>query len=88
MAQAYGPATPARDIVLAFYVAIFVGSIVVLGAIATGQSWVQTGALMIIPVQIVYKLLTVLTVGPINPVVQANILIAAFHAITLASFIY
>ncbi len=37
-------------------------------------------------VQVIYKLLTPLTVGTIkNPVVISNILIAAFHSITLVA---
>ncbi|MEJ8562759.1 hypothetical protein QTO30_17095 [Yoonia sp. GPGPB17] len=88
MVLAYGPPTPARDIVLAFYVAIFTVSVVVLGAVASGQDWAGAAALTVLPVQIAYKALSAFTVGPRNPVVQANLVIAAFHAITLASLIY
>ena len=88
MVQAYGPATPARGIVVAFYGAIFAISLLVLAAITFGLSWASKAALTILPAQVAHKFLTAFTVGLRNPVVQANLAIALFHAITLTAMLY
>ena len=75
---AFGPATPARGILLSIYLAIAAASVLLLlrpmpAAIA---------ALLL--VQIVYKITTPVTVGTLgNPVVVSNLLIAAVHTATL-----
>ena len=77
---AYGPATPARGILLAIYLAILVAS----AGLLVKPLPHMVAALLI--VQIVYKLLTPLTVGTLaNPVVLSNLGIAAFHSVTLWS---
>ncbi len=76
---AYGSPSPARGIVLAFYLAILVASAVLL--------WRPVPEMItaLLLVQIAYKLLTPITVGTIdNPVVVSNLAIAAFHAVTVA----
>ncbi len=76
--DAYGPASPARSILLALYLAILLASVALL-------AW-PVPALVgtLLAVQIAYKLLTPVTVGTFdNPVVTANLAIAAFHCITL-----
>jgi hypothetical protein len=76
---AYGPPSPARGIVLAFYLAILAGSAALL--------WKPVPAMVaaLLLVQIAYKLLTPITVGTLaNPVVASNLAIAAVHAVTVA----
>lgn len=77
---AFGPAAPARGILLSIYLAIAAMSALLLAR-------PQAGAVAaLLAVQVVYKLTTPFTVGTIrNPVVVSNLFIAAFHAATLAS---
>ena len=78
--SAYGSATPARGILLSVYIAIAVISALLL--------WSQDPKLVaaLLAVQIIYKLTTPATVGSLqNPVVVGNLLIAAFHSVTLLS---
>ncbi len=76
--ESYGPDTPGRRILLAVYLSI--------GIVSAGLLvWRQpTAVAALLAVQIVYKVLTPLTVGTLqNPVVISNLLIAAFHAVTI-----
>lgn len=76
---AYGPATQARGILLAVYLAILIGSAVLLFRPAPQQ------VAVLLCLQVVYKLLTPITVGTFrNPVVISNIVIAAIHAVTVS----
>lgn len=78
---AYGPATPARGILLSVYLAILVGSLALLVVDRSEM------AVSLLAVQVVYKVTTPFTVGTVrNPVVVSNLLIAAFHAAAIASF--
>lgn len=77
---AYGPASPARGILLSIYLAILI--------VSAGLLFkpVPTMVAALLAVQIVYKLTTPFTVGTLaNPVVLSNLAIAAFHAVTLAT---
>ena len=75
----YGPESPARAILLAIYVAILIASAILL--IRPEPSRITA----LLGLQIVYKLLTPLTVGTLlNPAVASNLAIAAIHAVTLA----
>ncbi|MEO1085467.1 MAG: hypothetical protein AAFY88_14605 [Acidobacteriota bacterium] len=74
---AYGGPEPARDILLAVYLAIGLLSAVLL--FAPDLKLVTA----LLTLQIVYKLLTAFTVGVANPVVASNVGIAAFHVVTL-----
>ncbi|MEO1366782.1 MAG: hypothetical protein AAFX50_06365 [Acidobacteriota bacterium] len=76
--EAYGDPSPARDILLAVYVAI--------GLLSAALLAVQDLKLItaVLALQVTYKLLTALTVGSLaHPVVASNIGIAIFHAVTL-----
>ncbi|CAN5523319.1 hypothetical protein BH10ACI2_BH10ACI2_23820 [soil metagenome] len=74
----YGVRTQARDILLSIYVAIAAVSIILIFA----DRPQAVGALLL--VQIIYKITTPFTVRTVkNPVVISNLLIAAFHSITL-----
>lgn len=76
--ESYGPDSPGRRILLAVYLSI--------GLVSAGLIvWRQPVAIAaLLAVQIVYKVLTPLTVGTLeNPVVISNLAIAAFHAVTL-----
>jgi hypothetical protein len=77
---AYGPPSPARGILTAVYTAIMFGSAGLL--IHPSQPQIE-GLLM---AQILYKFLAPFTVKSINnPVVISNLVIAAFHCVTLAN---
>lgn len=77
---AYGPASPARGILLSIYLAILVVSVGLLFKPVPAM----VAALLV--VQIVYKLTTPFTVGTLaNPVVLSNLAIAAVHAATVAT---
>ena len=78
--SAYGPAAPARGILLSIYLAILVVSLGLLFKPVPAM----VAALLI--VQIVYKVTTPFTVGTLsNPVVLSNLAIAAFHVVTVRS---
>ena len=74
---AYGASSPGRSILLAIYLAILVTSAALLSVDAPRV------ALGLLIAQIVYKLLTPITVGTLaHPVVLSNLGIAAFHSVT------
>ncbi len=75
---AYGADTAARGILLSVYLAILVGS----AGLLFKPMPAMVAALLL--VQILYKFSTPFTVGSFsNPVVTANLAIAAFHSVTL-----
>ena len=77
---AFGPASPARGILLSIYLAIAAMSALLLASPRA------EAVAALLAMQILYKLTTPFTVGTIrNPVVVSNLLIAAFHAATLMS---
>ena len=76
--EAYGTKTPARSILLSIYLAILLASIVFL--------WMQDPKMIftLLSLQIIYKVTTPFTVGTLNnPEVVSNLLIAAFHIVTV-----
>ncbi|MEO0419333.1 MAG: hypothetical protein AAF249_10740 [Pseudomonadota bacterium] len=76
--DAYGEASPARGILLAVYLAILIGSV---GFLVRP---VPDMVAVLLAVQIIYKVITPVTVGTLsNPVVASNLPIAAFHSVTL-----
>ena len=85
----FGERTPARDILLAIYIAILVVSIALLAGLALGgpTATIEVAAAALFTVQIVYKVLTAVTVRDAlrNPVVLSNLGIAAVHAVTVAT---
>lgn len=87
----WGARTPARDILIAIYLAILTASIALLAVVATaGPSVaVEAAAVSLFAVQIVYKVLTAVTVRDAlrNPVVLSNLGIAAVHAVTVATLV-
>ena len=74
----WGPATPARGILLSMYVSILILSV---------GLWMQRNPLLVAPLlamQVCYKVMTPITVGSItNPVVISNLVIAIVHGVTL-----
>jgi hypothetical protein len=84
----WGERTPARDILLAIYIAILVLSIALLAVVATSGPTlvVEAAAASLFTVQIIYKVLTAVTVRHAlrDPVVLSNLGIAAVHAVTVA----
>ena len=76
--SAYGEGTPARAILLSIYLAIGLVSVLLL----VHREPKAVAALLL--VQVLYKLITPLTVGTLaNPVVVSNLVIAGFHTATL-----
>lgn len=80
--RAYGPDTPARRILICVYGAILLASVALLAASWAGQD-ILAHAQTLLAVQVIYKLATLPAVGARNPVVIANLGIAALHAATL-----
>jgi len=79
----YGPASPARGILLSVYISILGTS---LWLLLVKKDPHMVAALLI--VQIAYKLTTPLTVGTLsNPVVMCNLGVAAFHSVTVAAIL-
>jgi hypothetical protein len=85
----WGDRTPARDILLSIYLSILIVSTALLIAVMTvGPTLViATAAAALFLVQIVYKVLTAVTVSSAlrNPVVLSNLGITVVHAITVAT---
>lgn len=80
MTAVYGEATPARSILASVYLAIALTSAFALAF----PAYSIMIAKILFPLQIVYKLSTILTVGSItHPVVAANVFISILHAISL-----
>jgi hypothetical protein len=76
----YGPLTPARSILASMYMAIAVTSLFAL----VFPVYSIAIAKVLFPLQILYKLSTIFTVGLItHPVVVSNILISMLHAAAL-----
>lgn len=89
--SAYGDRTPARDILLAIYLAILIASVgLLVGHLIAPAAWMLGAIVGLLGVQIVYKVLTALTVRSafLNPVVLSNLGIAAVHGVTLATIIF
>lgn len=80
MKKVFGDITPARQILSSLYMAIAVASLVAL--IAPQYSIVI--ATVLFPIQILYKLSTLVTVSSkSNPVIWCNFVISIVHAISL-----
>jgi hypothetical protein len=74
----FGEATPARGILLSVYLSILAASV----SLLIFRDAKLTAALLLM--QIIYKLTTPITVGTFyNSVVISNLVIAAFHSVTL-----
>lgn len=74
----YGDETAARGVLLSIYFAI--------GAVSVALLWIGDSRMVaaLLLVQVIYKLTTPFTVGTLdNPVIISNLLIAAFHSVTL-----
>lgn len=88
--SAFGDRTPARDILLAIYCAILAGSAGLLLCLAvTPGNWVVGAVLALLAVQVIYKVLTAITVRVAlrNPVVLSNLGIAVVHLVTIVTII-
>lgn len=78
IASEYGFKQPSRGILLAVYVAILFGSLILLAFPS------EPAILTLLSMQIIYKVLTPFTVGSIkNKVVISNLGIAAFHLVAI-----
>jgi hypothetical protein len=83
--DAWGESTPSRGIILSFYISILFLSAVLLYASIQDPISVSIKYMVIslLIIQIVYKLITILTVGITNPIVISNLLISTLHIVTL-----
>ncbi len=85
MEAVFGPASPARQILASVYLAIGLLSVIALAVLALGYSSLVVPMVVgLLVMQVVYKLITVGTVGLGNPVVMTNLLVVAMHSVTLA----
>ena len=81
-AVVWGERTPARSILTALYLTILVGSIVFL--FVPHPEFV----VVLLAIQILYKLLTLPLVGTLrHPVVLSNLAIAAVHIVTITTLL-
>lgn len=93
LGDAYGPRTPARDILVAIYVAILLASAFLLVALAlTGagpgiDDRVASATVALLGLQVLYKVGTAATVRRAfaNPVVLSNLGIALVHGATIST---
>jgi hypothetical protein len=88
--SAYGDRTPARDILVAIYLAILLSSAAFLVAVLVAPApWLVGAVAALLGVQVIYKVLTAVTVRSAfrNPVVLSNLGIAAVHVVTLVTVI-
>ena len=84
---AYGPDTDARRILACLYGAIAAASGAAIAAQPLDPDLPVRIALVLFPLQILYKLATWPEVGWRSPVVRANVAIAALHAVSLAAIL-
>ena len=84
MEKVFGKNTPARQILSSLYMAIAVASLVALVA----PQYSIGIALVLFPIQIFYKLSTLITVSSKkNPVIWWNLVISIVHAVSLYSIL-
>ncbi|MEO0390434.1 MAG: hypothetical protein AAF218_05780 [Pseudomonadota bacterium] len=81
----FGPATPARGILMSVYISIMLVSAALILAHWQGAPWAVPATLALFAVQIVYKATTVAVIGLGNPVVLTNTAVIAIQlaAVTL-----
>ena len=78
--EVFGPITPARQILSCIYLSIAVMSSVAL----ISKSKTTSIAVVLFPIQIVYKILTLIAVSDVlNPVPWSNLAIGILHAYSL-----
>ena len=84
ISEVFGQDSPARRILGCVYATIGLISLYALGQMALGQSEVAlTVAVILFPLQILYKLMTAVALRPLHPVVIANLCFATLLALTL-----
>ena len=83
MERVYGPDTDARRILASLYLAI--GVVSVRALMESDEPTAMAMAAPLLGLQIVYKMLTVVTVGLTSPVVITNVGVTALHLYTLHS---
>lgn len=80
-----GPDTPARRILASVYATIGLISLYCLAQIVFGKSDIaETIGRVLFPLQIIYKLITVVAIGLKNLLVIANLAVAVLLCVTLA----
>ena len=83
--DAWGKSSPSRGILLSIYISILVISCWLLFIYTQNPMSIFTKYMVyvLLLIQVVYKLITPLTVGITNPCVISNLLISILHIITL-----
>ena len=82
---AWGPPTDGRGILLSVYFAILIDSVVLLWlhVRCVDKSAIEHMIVALLVTQILYKVSTPATAGPLNPVAISNLGISVLHAVTL-----
>lgn len=89
MTRSFGVDSVARRLLASVYLGIGTTSMVALALMALGRTeMVSSIALGLLPLQIVYKAMTVITVGVTSPVVRVNLAVIGLHSITLAVLLH
>ena len=88
MTAAFGPPGDARQILASVYLAIGLLSAMGLVALLAGYGEViRPIAVGLLAMQVVYKVITVATVGLASPVVLTNLAVIAVHGVTLVTLL-
>lgn len=88
MTDAFGADTVVRRTLASVYLGIGTVSLAALGLMALGRAEVVNSvALGLLPMQIIYKLITVIAVGWASSVVRVNLGVVILRSITLATLL-
>ena len=86
--QVFGPDGPARRILACVYLSIGLVSLFALGSLMVGHFGTgQLVAMTLLPLQIIYKLMTAVAVGINHPVVLTNLAVVILHSVTLITLL-
>ena len=82
--EVYGTDSPARRILASVYLTIGLISLYAMGQIMIGNSAIAWQvAMTLLPLQIIYKVMTAVALRLLHPVVLANLGVAGLHCLTL-----
>ena len=84
ISEVYGADTPARRILGTVYLTIGLISLYALAQLVLGHAGIAWDvALTLLPLQIIYKVMTAVALRPTHPVVLANLGVAGLHFLTI-----
>ena len=88
MEAAFGAQSDARSILASVYLAIGLVSAAAIAGLAAGWGEIiRPMAIGLLTMQIVYKIITVWSVGLASPVVQTNLLVVLVHTLTVVMLV-